>query len=145
MNQMEVSFREERCPRGIYMYNMKIENNICTWSSSRMDEEFPNIMYVNFPPYNVPSYIPNSIKELIMLIGKSTNHFYANSSANEMKRILTVTLKDDLDDIILHNVKELKETKNKLKETENKLKETENKLKETENKLKELYDKQKKD
>jgi protein-arginine kinase activator protein McsA len=77
--------------------------------------------------------------------------------ANNLKNVLTVTLKDELDDIILHYVKELKETENKLKETENKLKELNDKLKESINntqfyeslltkqndKLKELYDKQK--
>jgi chromosome segregation ATPase len=41
--------------------------------------------------------------------------------ANKLKNVLTVTLKDELDDIILHYVKELKETEIKLKESEQKL------------------------
>ena len=111
---MEVGFTEYRLGGGggHYGYTMKIKNNICTWSSPRLDGVFHGTMCANYPPYNVPSYIPKSVKELIMLIGKSANGAteYVYNTAYEIKKILTVTLKDELDDIILHHVKELKET-----------------------------------
>jgi len=112
MNQMVVDFNEYRLGGGggNYYYTMKIENNICTWSSQ-------GIMCASLPPYNVPSYIPKSVKELIMLIGISANGAtnYIGNTSTEIKKILTVTLKDELDDIILHHVKEKKEIINKFK------------------------------
>jgi chromosome segregation ATPase len=141
---MKVGFNEYllACGGGNYGYTMKIENNMCTWSSPDLERKFPGSM-ASYAPYNVPSYIPKSVKELIMLIGKSACGAtqYVNYTANEIKKILTVTLKDELDDIILHHVKELKETENKLKDSDNKLKETVNKLKDSDNKLKETVDK----
>jgi hypothetical protein len=152
---MELVFTENRGGHGNYNYTMKIENDICTWSCDR--SEVQQWMHFNNPPYNVPSYIPKSIKELIEISANTSQRFTMWNFANNLKNVLTVTLKDELDDIILHYVKELKETENKLKETENKLKELNDKLKESINntqfyeslltkqndKLKELYDKQK--
>jgi len=132
---MELVFTENRGGHGNYNYTMKIENDICTWSCDR--SEVQQWMHFNNPPYNVPSYIPKSIKELIEISANTSQRFTMWNFANNLKNVLTVTLKDELDDIILHYVKELKETENKLKETENKLKETENKLKELNDKLKE--------
>ena len=120
-------FNENRGGHGIYYYTMKIENDMCTWSCDR--SEVQQWMHVNNPPYNVPSYIPKSIKELIEISANTSQRFTMWKFANNLKNVLTVTLKDELDDIILHHVKELKETKDKLKETEDKLKETEDKLK----------------
>jgi hypothetical protein len=124
---MEMIFNETRGGHGIYGYTMKIENDMCTWSCDR--SEVQQWMHVNNPPYKVPSYIPKSIKELIEMSANTSQRFTMWEFANNLKNVLTVTLKDELDDIILHHVKELKETKEKLKETEDKLKETEDKFK----------------
>ena len=113
-------FNENRGGHGIYYYTMKIENDMCTWSCDR--SEVQQWMHVNNPPYNVPSYIPKSIKELIEMSANTSQRFTMWEFANNLKNVLTVTLKDELDDIILHHVKELKETKDKLKETEDKFK-----------------------
>jgi len=139
MNQMELLFTENRVGHGNYYYTMKIENNICTWSCDRW--EVQQYMHNNNPPYNIPSYISKSIKELLEMTAIVSQGFTMWSFANKIKEILTVTLKDELDDIILHHVKELKETENKLKDSDNKLKDSDNKLKETENKLTETVDK----
>ena len=113
-------FNENRGGHGIYGYTMKIENDMCTWSCDR--SEVQQWMHINNPPYNVPSYIPKSIKELIEMSANTSQRFTMWEFANNLKNVLTVTLKDELDDIILHHVKELKETKDKLKETEDKFK-----------------------
>ena len=117
---MEMIFNENRGGHGIYGYTMKIENDMCTWSCDR--SEVQQWMHINNPPYNVPSYIPKSIKELIEMSANTSQRFTMWEFANNLKNVLTVTLKDELDDIILHHVKELKETKDKLKETEDKFK-----------------------
>ena len=117
---MEMIFNENRGGHGIYGYTMKIENDMCTWSCDR--SEVQQWMHVNNPPYKVPSYIPKSIKELIEMSANTSQRFTMWEFANNLKNVLTVTLKDELDDIILHHVKELKETEDKLKETEDKFK-----------------------
>ena len=124
---MEMIFNENRGGHGIYGYTMKIENDMCTWSCDR--SEVQQWMHINNPPYNVPSYIPKSIKELIEMSANTSQRFTMWEFANNLKNVLTVTLKDELDDIILHHVKELKETKDKLKDSDKKLKETEDKFK----------------
>ena len=116
---MELVFTVNRGGYGNYNYTMKIENNICTWSCDRW--EVQQGMHFNNPPYNVPSYISKSIKELLEMSAIATQHFTMWIFANKLKNVLTVTLKDELDDIILHYVKELKETEIKLKESEQKL------------------------
>jgi SMC interacting uncharacterized protein involved in chromosome segregation len=108
---------------------MTIENNICKWTTDHDRYTFPEFICIQ---YDVPSYIPKSVKDLIMLVSKTTYYNPYSSIyeiATEIKKILTVTLKHELDDFILHHTKE---TDDKLKETENKLKETEYKLKELE-------------
>ena len=126
---MEVQFMQKYNTQVKYYYTMKIENNICTWSCNRWDWEVHQYKHYNNPSYNVPKYIPKSIKQLIELVAFASNGFTICGFDNKIKDVLTVTLKNELDDIILHHVKELKETEIKLKESDNKLKKTKNKLK----------------
>ena len=73
---------------------------------------FPEFICIQ---YDVPSYIPKSVKDLIMLVSKTTYYNPYSSIyeiATEIKKILTVTLKHELDDFILHHTKE---TDDKLK------------------------------
>ena len=162
---LKTRFKRNNGIRGYIDYDIKIENNICTWTSN--DRDFGQYERINHPPYNVPSFIPKSIIELINICATDDrNSFSIWKLQAALKKILTKTLKNDLDDYVLHHTKEtdnnlkelvellkekkfqlneieetLLESENELNEINDILKETDDKIKESDNKLNELNDK----
>jgi hypothetical protein len=152
---LKTRFRRNNGIRGYIDYDIQIENNICTWTSN--DRDFGQYERINHPPYNVPTFIPKSIIELINICAvddRNSCSIWKLQAA--LKKILTKTLKNDLDDYVFHHTKEtdnnLKELVEKLKEKQfqlNKMEDTliesenelNDKLKEKENELNELNDK----
>ena len=144
---LKTRFKRNNGIRGYIDYDIKIENNICTWTSN--DRDFGQYERINHPPYNVPSFIPKSIIELINICATDDrNSFSIWKLQAALKKILTKTLKNDLDDYVLHHIKEtdnnlkelvelLKEKKIQLNEIEETLIESENELNEINNVLKE--------
>ena len=131
---LKTRFKRNNGIRGYIDYDIKIENNICTWTSN--DRDFGQYERINHPPYNVPSFIPKSIIELINICATDDrNSFSIWKLQAALKKILTKTLKNDLDDYVLHHIKE---TDNNLKETDNNLKELVELLKEKKIQLNEI-------
>ena len=116
---LKTLFKRNNVICGYIDYDIKIENNICTWTSN--DRDFGQYERINHPPYNVPSFIPKSIIELINICATDDrNSFSIWKLQAALKKILTKTLKNDLDDYVLHHTKE---TDNNLKELVELLKE----------------------
>ena len=116
---LKTRFKRNNGIRGYIDYDIQIENNICTWTSN--DRDFGQYERINHPPYNVPTFIPKSIIELIKICAADDrNSFSIWKLQAALKKILTKTLKNDLDDYVLHHTKE---TDNNLKELVELLKE----------------------
>jgi len=140
---LKTRFRRNNGIRGYIDYDIQIENNICTWTSN--DRDFGQYERINHPPYNVPTFIPKSIIELINICAvDDRNSFSIWKLQAALKKILTKTLKNDLDDYVFHHTKEtdnnLKELVEKLKEKQFQLNEIEDTLIESENELNEIND-----
>ena len=140
---LESRFRRNNGINGYVDYTMKIKNNICTWTNN--DNDFGKYEPINHPPYHVSSYIPKSIIELINICAvddRNSCSIWKLQAA--LKKILTKTLKNDLDDYVFHHTKEtdnnLKELVEKLKEKQFQLNEIEDTLIESENELNEIND-----
>ena len=135
---LKTRFRRNNGIRGYIDYDIQIENNICTWTSN--DRDFGQYERINHPPYNVPTFIPKSIIELINICAvddRNSCSIWKLQAA--LKKILTKTLKNDLDDYVFHHTKEtdnnLKELVEKLKEKQFQLNKMEDTLIESENEL----------
>lgn len=140
---LKTRFRRNNGIRGYIDYDIQIENNICIWTSN--DRDFGQYERINHPPYNVPTFIPKSIIELIKICAvddRNSCSIWKLQAA--LKKILTKTLKNDLDDYVFHHTKEtdnnLKELVEKLKEKQFQLNEIKDTLIESENELNEIND-----
>jgi hypothetical protein len=121
---------------GLYAYRISITKNehynyILKCTNDKTHEQLLNEEGYNFIT-NIP-YIPESILEIIKFIGTYEDSYNIKSIHDNIKNILTITLKNDFNIINTYYTKttmcNLKTIRNLLAETNNKLKVAKNTLK----------------